>query len=319
MEQPLKIGIIGCGQVAESHLRGYQQNQILDFAFADVSPERAKAFAAKVTGASAFDSYTQLLEESGVQAISICTPPGIHREIAVAALNRGIHVLCEKPLAGTLEDCVAIEEAAQRSNAAFMMAFRHRFLPAHQTIKGLLQKDNSLGKIVLFQNIFGGPATDFKDKWFCNRAIAGGGVLLDTSIHGLDLFRFYCGEIQTSSGQARRTFCGTDVEDTGTLSVRAQSGALGLIASSWNIGTWIATVEIHTENARVIYDYNFPEEIVVKRKGVATDEKLAVTASDGFTEQIHHFLGSIKARTAPTPAAFDGRRSVEVITGVYSY
>jgi len=319
MKDRLKIGIIGCGQVAASHLRGYEQNGVMPEAFADVSEEKAQAFASKVPGARAYSSYHELLEKSGVQAISVCTPPGLHREIAEVALSRGIHVLCEKPLAGTLDDCVAIEKAAATSDAFFMMAFRHRFLPAHQLLKSMLVEDKGIGKVVLYQNIFGGPATGMADSWFCQQAVAGGGVLLDTSTHGLDLFRFFCGEIQVSAGQARRTFLGTDVEDTGTLLVRSQAGALGTIASSWNIGGWVASVDIHAENARLSYDYSSPKEVVLTRKGAEAVERLPVSASDGFTEQIDHFLTSIESNRQPATGVLDGRRAVEVISGVYSY
>lgn len=164
MENKPKIGIIGCGVIVESHRKGYEQNGLVPVAFADVSGERAAEFAAKTEGARGYGSHLELLE-SGVTAVSICTPPNSHREIAVAALERGIHVLCEKPLAGTLEEARAIETAVAGSDVAFMMAFRHRFLPAHQTMRKLIRA-GGLGKIVLFRNIFGGSNPGMKDKWF---------------------------------------------------------------------------------------------------------------------------------------------------------
>lgn len=316
MENKPQIGIIGCGAIAESHRKGYEQNGLAPVAFADVSAERATAFAAKTEGARGYGSHLELLE-SGVTAVSICTPPNSHREIAVAALERGIHVLCEKPLAGTLEDSRAIETAAVGSNAVFMMAFRHRFLPAHQKMRELI-RSGGLGKIVLFRNIFGGPNPGMKDKWFSRRAISGGGSLMDTSIHAVDLFRFYCGEIAAVSGQVNRMFSGTDVEDSGVLSLRSESGALGLVASSWNIGAYHARVEIDTEEGALSFNYHQKDVIFVRRKEAKTDETFPVTPSNGFTEQIASFLQTLADRRTPSPSVLDGLRAVEAISRVYA-
>ncbi len=75
---------------------------------------------------------------------------------------------------------MAIEEAVAGAEAVFMMAFRHRFLPAHQLMKSMLE-EKATGKVVLYQNIFGGPATEMANSWFCQQAVSGEGVLLDTS------------------------------------------------------------------------------------------------------------------------------------------
>jgi len=315
MKNEPRVGIIGCGAIAESHLEGYEKNGITPVAFADISKERADAFATKLGTARTYSSSEELLN-SGIDAINICTPPNLHCQIALAALDRGIHVLCEKPLAGTLADSLAIEDAAAKSPAVFMMAFRHRFLPAHLKMRELIQSGD-LGKIILFRNIFGGPMPSMKDKWFCQQAIAGGGVLMDTSTHGLDLFRFYCGEVAASSGHIAKAFEGTDVEDSGVVSLRAESGALGLVTSSWNMGTWKAVVEIETEFGALLYDYSNGAEIKVRRKDVKTTETIEVVESGGFSEQISHFLQTIADQSAPSPSAFDGRRAVEILDNLY--
>lgn len=313
----MKIGIIGCGQIAAAHLQGFLANGAEVVAFADADAERAGAMAEKTPGSRAFADYRELISKSGVEAVIVCTPPNFHREIAVAVLGAGLHVLCEKPLAATLADALAIENAAAGSGSIFMTAFRHRFLPAHQTMKRLLL-ERGLGKPVIFQNIFGGPSRESAGKWFCNQTIAGGGVFLDTCVHGVDLFRFYCGEIQTCSGQAVRDFAGTSVEDSGVMTLRAQGGTLGTVSGSWNIGTWRMAVELLTENGRVLYDYADPLRIVVEDAN-GTIESVPVVKSEGFQEQAAYFLSCIQTGTPAEPGALDGRRAVEVITGLYNY
>ena len=115
------IGIIGCGAIAEAHLSAYLANSAQITAVSDVSLERAEALAAKAGKPSVYIDYLELLDSGKVDAISICTPPHLHREIVIAALQRGIHILCEKPLAGTLEDAQAMVEAAATSSALFQI------------------------------------------------------------------------------------------------------------------------------------------------------------------------------------------------------
>lgn len=313
----MKIGIIGCGQIAEAHLKGFAACGTEVTAFADADAARSKAMADKTPGGRAFSSYRELVADAGVDAVVICTPPNSHREIAVTALGAGLHVLCEKPLASTLDDALAIESAAAAGGKVVMTAFRHRFLPAHQMMKRLLA-ERGLGKPVIFQNVFGGPSRECAGKWFCNQAVAGGGVFLDTCVHGVDLFRFYCGEIQTCAGQAVRDFEGTTVEDSGVMMLRSRSGVLGTVTGSWNIGTWRMAVEILAENGRVLYDYAKPSEILLEDADGKT-ESIPVAKSEGFQEQAAYFLSCIESGTPAEPGAFDGRRAVEVITGIYNY
>ncbi len=312
----IKVGIVGCGNVAKAHLAAYQRHGATVVALADPSAQNLSVLAESAPGAKTYASYRDLLAAGEVEAISLCTPPHLHREVAVAALEAGVHLLCEKPLAATLEDARAMEAAATASKAFVMMAFRHRFLPAHQWMKQRLAQGD-LGNIVLFKNIFGGPAQAMAGRWFCQRAIAGGGVLLDTSVHGLDLFRFYCGEVESANAQMNRAFEGTDVEDSGILSVRAASGALGVMVSSWNIGTGAAEVEIYTDRAHLSYRYA-DQKIVLRRAGVSEPEIVPVEVANGFNEQTAHFLASLREGKAPLPSLCDGLRAAEILSEIYS-
>lgn len=307
-----RAGIVGCGAIAVSHLKAYKAMGIPVVAVADVVPERAASMAEQCGGAKAFASALELLDS--VNLVSVCTPPGAHRELAVAALKRGVHVLCEKPLAGSLDDALAIEEAAGKASSQLMMAFRHRFLPVHRKIKSLLS-DGSLGRIVSFENFFGGPAQAMREKWFCNRSIAGGGVLIDTAIHGLDLFRYYCGEVSEVCGVVDRAFAGTDVEDSGILALKAQNGALASIQASWNLGAPVARVALYTDRATIAYDYLAPSQLSITK---GTEKQcLEVAVSNGFREQLENFVTAIKAGEPVSPGAADGRRTAEILSEIY--
>lgn len=313
---PIKLGIIGCGGIARAHLAAARKNAFSITCVSDISSQAVEAFLANIPDARGFTSFTEMLDNGDMDAVIICTPPHSHAEVAITALERGIHVLCEKPLAATREEATAIETAADASKAILMTAFRHRFIPAHRAIKALLE-GGELGRIILFQNVFGGPARQMKDLWFSKFAISGGGTLMDTSIHGIDLFRHYCGEVATFGGELDRAFEGTDVEDSAVLSLRAENGALGIIASSWNYGAGVADMRIITENGSVFFNYAEPTLVRITRLGRPEPEIMTVERTDGNAEQLAHFVDAILTATTPMTNARDGRRAVEIVEGVY--
>lgn len=130
--------MIGCGGIASAHGEGYQKNGAEIVALVDLNPAAAEEFRKKhAPEARVFPDVESLLA-SGVDAISLCTPPSAREEVAVAALGRGIHVLSEKPLAHTIEAGRRIVAAAHASRAFFMTAFRHRFIPPIARMKALI-------------------------------------------------------------------------------------------------------------------------------------------------------------------------------------
>jgi len=168
-----------------------------------------------------------------VDAVSICTPPDAHAAIALHALGRGIHVLCEKPLAHTLEAGRQMAAAAAQSRALFMTAFRHRFLPAIRKLKELIDAGR-VGRPRVPAELLLRSGRGTGKLWFGRKAVAGGGTLMDTSSHSVDLFRFLFGEIVEQHAVMHRHLDGTDVEDASVLVVRAERGAVGSLTASWS-------------------------------------------------------------------------------------
>lgn len=312
----LKVGLIGCGSVARSHLAAYQIHGASVVALADSSPQSLSTMAEEVQHAAAYSSCQEMLNREALDAVSICTPPNLHREMVTAALEAGVHVLCEKPIAATLADAKAIEAVAETAKGKLMVGFRHRFMAIHQLLHRRLERGD-LGKIILFRNSFGGAVREMQGKWFCRKAIAGGGVLVDTSIHSVDLFRFYCGEVDSSVAQVNRAFEGTDVEDSGVLAVRSVSGALGVLVSSWNIGVDMGDIEIHTEKAAITYTYGVGNPIIIRHAGRDELERIDVPVTNGFNEQVAYFLKAIASGECLSPSAYDGRRATEMIENAY--
>jgi predicted dehydrogenase len=312
----IKVGIIGCGGIANAHVGGYQENGLKITAITDLNSEAMDKLEEKIPGVKKFSDFKALIDSGEVNTVSICTPPVAHKDAAVYALQKGINVLLEKPQANTLEAAKEIYEASKKSKAVLMMAYRHRFLPANIKLKEMID-NGKIGKVVFFRNVFCGPMFGMKDRWFTDKAIAGGGSILDTSSHSLDLFRFMIGEVAESTAVMNTNFEGRDVEDTGILSVKAENGALGVMTSSFAAGDGMAFLDITGQEGRLIYDYCNGEEIKYKKLGNDDWEIIKVKQSGGFIEQIAHFADVLEGKNKLKCTAKDGLRGMEIITGCY--
>ncbi len=311
----IQAGIIGCGGIAGQHLQGFRKNGVEVVAVTDVDEAAARKVAAEAGGAAVFADAGELLEKSGVQVVSVCSPPAAHEEPVLVALEGGVHVLCEKPLATTVESARRMEEAVGRSRALLMPAFRHRFLPAIRRMREALSE---IGVPVWFHNTFCGPAFEMKERWHAKRAVAGGGVLVDTSSHSIDLFRFLVGEIAEQHAVTHRHFEGTDTEDAGILSVKADNGAVGALTAAWVAGVGVAELRVMGREGCLEYNYAQPSILRLRRRGEDKVEDESVEPSGGFAEEIAHLLGAIEGKWKLTCTALDGRRAVEVLESVYA-
>src|SRR5262249_52378633 len=146
-------------------------------------------------GARAYRSHTEMIANETLQGVSVCTLPSTHRDIVVDLLRSGIHVLCEKPFAISVEEGKEMLRTAQEHRALLLPAFKFRFFDEVQKAKELLDR-NSLGKILTFRVMFGG-FIDMTGTWYAQKKLAGGGVIIDNGPHALDIVRYLLGEIRS--------------------------------------------------------------------------------------------------------------------------
>jgi predicted dehydrogenase len=311
----VKVGIVGCGGIAHAHADAYKDQGCRVVGVTDSNSEAAKSLA-ESTGASVFADYKELLDKSECDIVSICTPPIAHGEAAVYALRRGVNVLCEKPMAYDAETARAIADAAKSSSALFMPAFRHRFLPANIALREMVNS-GEFGDLVLFNNIFCGPAFDMEDKWFTKKAVAGGGSILDTNSHSIDLFRFIAGEVTDQKAVMHQHFKTTDVEDAGILIVKSERNAIGSLQSAFVAGTGVAVIDIMCTKGRIVYDYDKGNEIRFQKTGDVDWSVRTVQESWGFVEEIRHFIGAVNGEHELACTVEDGVRAMEIICSVY--
>jgi predicted dehydrogenase len=226
----VRVAIIGAGWIAAEHAATLRRLEGVELAgVCDVDEARARELAGS---AATYTDWRELIERESPDAVFVCTPPLLHREAAVEALDRGIHVYLEKPIARGLDDARAIVDAAGRSAAVCAVGYQWRAVEVLDDLREALD-GQELGLMI---GIGTGPTKS--RPWFLNRA-EGGGNLLERASHGIDLERAVGGEVvavQATAGAiplAQSTGERGDIEDAAAIVLRFANGAVGSTTIAW--------------------------------------------------------------------------------------
>ena len=277
-----KVGIIGCGKIAQiRHIPEYAANPEVELAgFYDINTERTKELAEKYNG-TAYSSYQELLEDETIDAVSICSANQTHATITIDALRAGKHVLCEKPMAITLEECEEMVQAARETGKFLMIGHNQRLAKAHAKAKELLN-EGIIGDIISFRTTFGhsGPETwsidPGKNVWFFDKKLARLGAMGDLGIHKTDLIQFLTGQkvsevvakvVTLDKRDAAGNLIGVD--DNAFCTYTMENGIVGTMTASWTFygEEDNSTILYGTEGIMRIYDDpNYSIKIVTKKQ-----------------------------------------------------
>ena len=255
----IKVGIIGCGKIAQvRHIPEYLANPNAEICgFYDINLARAEELARKY-GAKAYPTYEALLADPGIDAVSVCAANHVHAEISIAALKAGKHVLCEKPMAISLEECEAMVAAARESGKYLMIGQNQRLAKAHIKARELIAQ-GAIGKVLTFRTIFGhgGPETwsidPGKNVWFFDKTKAAMGAMADLGIHKTDMIQYVLGSKIVKTQAVLTTLDKRDatggligVDDNAICIYQMENGVIGTMTASW---TYYAA----EDNTTVIY------------------------------------------------------------------
>lgn len=240
------IGIIGCGKIAQvRHIPEYDANPNASlWGYYDLNADRAATLAAQY-GGKVYESWEAMLADPALDAVSVCSANHTHAEITIAALEAGKHVLCEKPMAITLEQCEAMVSAARKSGKFLMIGHNQRLAKAHARARKLIE-EGAIGDIITFRTTFGhgGPETwsvdPGKSTWFFDKKKAAMGAMADLGIHKTDLIQFLTGQkvVETTARVTTLDKKGSDgqligVDDNAICIYRMSGGAVGTMTASW--------------------------------------------------------------------------------------
>jgi predicted dehydrogenase len=226
----LKAGIVGCGFMGRMHANVFKALGNADLvAFADLKPERAKAYADEF-GGNSYGSIAEMVKAEGLDAVHICTPTDTHKDLTLEAFDAGVHVLCEKPMAMSVAEADAMIAGAASSGKRLMIGHCIRFWPEYQVLKELVDTQR-FGKL-LSVNLtrYGSFPTWQEDDWNEFEERAGGGVL-DMHIHDTDYILHLLGEPDTIDSWGV-------IDKTGpahAFTTMTFGGAIAQVEGGWNL------------------------------------------------------------------------------------
>lgn len=307
-----RIGIIGCGKIAQvRHIPEYDQNPDVQlYGFYDLSADRTGALAEKF-GARAYDTIDDMLADPMIDAVSVCTANAFHADNAVAALRAGKHVLCEKPMAITMQDCEKMVQEAAQDGKILMIDQNQRLARAHVEAKKMIDT-GEIGKVLSFRTTFGhgGPETwsinPGKGTWFFDRKQAAMGAMADLGIHKTDLIQYLLSQTVTETTARLSTLDKTDaegnligVDDNAFCIYKMSGGTIGTMTASWTYyGTEDnSTVLYGTEGILRIYDDPVHSIVIIRKDGTRSEYDVEqIQTNDNQTKSgvIDLFVESLK-------------------------
>ena len=312
------IGVIGCGDIANYHIKAYDKNEYAKLvAFCDIEEKKALKFAEQYGTEHRID-YRELLENiEKLDAISICTPPVSHKEIAVAALKKNVNVLCEKPLAINAAEAEEMVDAAAESSAFLMTAYPFRFREEMLKTKQLLEK-GTIGTPLFAHNSFSFLVEDIHQRWFTKKEISGGGIIIDNGSHATDIFHFLFGEIADVAARATIHDPRNKVEDNALILLGMKNGLYGTIELSWSVPFPEEDyLEIYGSSGTITVSSGYARYRNSDSKQwvyIQTDPAFQA----GFDNEIDHFIHCIRNKKQPRSTGADGLKALQVIEKIYS-
>jgi predicted dehydrogenase len=325
---PVNVAIVGCAHQphAWSYARALSASASARLlAVFDEEPTLGHSVADDF-GVPWTDDLEALLASGELNAVVVCSPTIRHRQHVESAAASGLHVLCEKPLATTVEDGRAILAACCDAGVQLHLAFVARFLPHVLAVKAALDA-GSLGDVLGIRagNRGRPPLPPHYPGWITSRAESGGGALIDHSVHLADLVRHLTGrEIELVAAETGNLLWETEVEDCALLSLVLDNGAVAALDPSWSVphhNPWDYDFFLHMVGTAGSVDLDdLSESVQVVSSSLGPGLRLAGFADDPDAAMIETFCASVRDGTALAPSASgeDGLRALEIALAGYA-
>jgi len=324
MDRKVYFAIVGAGGMGSFYTRILKELPEAEVvAIVDVNESRAKEVARQYGVSEYYSDWRKVLEKSYVDAIAVCTPVRFHKEITVAALEAGKHVICEKPPAMNATEAEEMAEAAKRNKRILLYGFQWRFMEASKYVKNLIEK-NYLGHVYRVRVHYLRKSIPLgAGKWFIRREFAGGGVLIDCGVHFIDLAYWLLGRPKPvevfgkSYDYLGKQIEGFSVEDTYIGMVLFENGTTLVIESSW-IQNW------REEHGFTLYGTQgsasiYPSlEVYLNLEGKYSFIKPEVKEVEPTMLKLKHFIEAIeKGYSEISPRPEDGVVVMKIIDALY--
>jgi predicted dehydrogenase len=336
----LRGALIGYGFIMEKgHAAGYRQRaeaggDVEIVAIADLSPERRAAAQAAWPRARVYADHRALLEAetSRLDFVDVATPPSDHATVALDALNRGLHVLCEKPLAASLEEARAMLRQATASQRVLFPCHNYKHAPVIKTVRGLIGSGR-IGRVHLvtlqtFRNTHAKGVPAWRTDWRRERRFSGGGIAMDHGSHTFYLAFEWLGSYPVGISARTTTLGPYDTEDDFSCNLRFPTGVASAHLS-WNAGVRKVLYTVHGERGAIRVEDDDVELAVQERSGGETTgwafERQAISSDwmdsshvTWFNSMFDDFKTAIAKREYVGREAEESFLCVQLITTAYA-
>lgn len=336
--EKVRIGIIGSGSISHSHMDGYRQlSNVEVVAACDINEGRVREYAAQYGIPHTFTDYNEMVKMKELDAVSVCTWNCAHAGAAIAALNAGKHVLCEKPLAMTVAEARAMEQAAQKAGRLLAVGFVMRFERKADVLADLIAAGR-IGQIYFAKAAYlrraGSPG-----GWFADKKRSGGGPLIDLGVHIIDISRYLMGNPKAVSvsgatfdmlgersnikGVIRYTASDNsdvcDVEDMAVAFIRFDNGAVLEVETSYSQHIEKDASNIQFFGAKGGFNYEPDLKIYTEMDNYLMDltPQIDLGEDDSFRREIAHFVDCVSGKAVSRAPAADGVEIMKILCAVY--
>jgi len=329
----LKIAIIGTGAIAPFHVQAYKKfsDKCKIVALCDIYPDKAKKLADKSNlEVDIYDNHEELLTREDIDLVSVCTPPYTHAEIAINFLNAGKHVVVEKPMASSLEECDAMNDAAARNNKLLSVIAQNRFTTPMMKLKHVLETE-LMGPIVHTQvDSHWWRGHCYYDLWWRGTwEKEGGGCTLNHAVHHIDIFKWMNGmPSEVTAVMSNTSHDNAEVEDISVAICRYDNGSIAQITSSVIHHGEEQQLIFQGKRARVSVPWKvtasqskqngFPEpDRELENQLQKIYEEQPDVKYEGHSGQLLDVMLAIEGKKPLLVDGLQGRQTLELITAIY--
>jgi len=323
----LSVALVGAGRVGRIRAAVIQNSgDAAVKVVADVNLPRAQELAQQ-TRAKATSEWRAAVARRDVDAVVVATPTKFHAEIALAGLEAGKHVLCEKPLARTVDEAHRIVGLAESARRVLKTGFNYRHMAHVRKAKALIE-DGALGPLYFLRCRYGhGGRPGYEKAWYTDAELSGGGVLLEQGIHIFDLVRYLLGEPSEILVHIQRFFWDfPSVEDNGFCLLQTEAGQLAQIHVSWTQWVNLFDLEIFGQHGYLELQgrdgHYGPQRLTEGRRKPdhsrpAEQSFEFAPPDDSWEVEWREFLNAIQTGQEPLGSGWDGLRAQQIVEAAY--
>jgi predicted dehydrogenase len=321
----LRFAVIGCGLIGRKRVAAAKS--LVSFRYAcDLQAARAEDLARMVPGCRSITDYLQAINDPEVDAVIVATLNASLAPLTLAAVRAGKHVLVEKPGALEAAQLREIADVAATTGAKVRIGYNHRFHPALQKARTLLD-EGSLGPLMFLRARYGhGGRVGYDREWRADPALSGGGELIDQGVHLIDLASWILGDFTHVDGHAATYFWDMKVDDNAFLNLRTAQGQTAWLHVSCTEWKNLFSLEVYGRNAKIAIDglggsYG-PERLTFYKMlpEMGPPEITSweyVRGDDSWATETREFIRDIKENRVPQPGLAEGTRTLEIVEHVY--